>query len=498
MFDKIVIAGAGKTTDSLLPRLSNLAPVLVLDTAQAALDSLLLVDVEAGPDSSEKSPANAVSRQLGDATSRFVLEEARDDPRLAVALLAATGDDRRNIEICRLASELGYRPIVGIVLEPTTRAQYEAHGARAIVRAQILGNVVEQALRYDGLIIASTVGQGRGEIIEFVVLPSSPAIDVPLSQLRAEGWRVVAIYRGTELVIPTGETAIRAEDRVLIIGDPNILPSVAEQLRIGVPQFPLRYGNRIVAFMPTGRVAQVEQEAERLTQRTRADGLLRLYPGAEPSRVLSEPQAAPESTLSPRPHSKVLETGPLQGTSHAEQLAALRRLRPGVVVTAPTGRTLMQRILGRGGPDAVLCSLLSCPILFSRGASGYTRIVHPLISGVVDMGLADAAIDLSRLLEVPLAVVRVVLPPFLEAPDPYTEKVAEELGRRAKVYGIEFSTPVIEGNPVRELVRLAQPTDLLVMARRRSLRNSYTSPDIALRVTAAARCSSLIHTVSNP
>lgn len=496
MFDKIVIAGAGKTTDSLLPRLIHLAPVLVLDTVQAALDTLRLV--EPGPDSGEQPPAHAVSRQLGDATSRFVLEEARADPRLAVALLAATGDDRRNIEICRLASELGYRPIVGIVMEPTTRSQYEVHGARAIVRAQILGNVVEQALRYDGLIIASTVGQGRGEIIEFVVLPSSPAIDVPLSQMQADGWRVVAIYRGTELVIPTGETAIQAEDRVLIIGDPSILPSVAEQLRIGVPQFPLRYGNRIVAFMPAGRLAQVEQEAELLTQRTRADALLRLYPAAEPSRTLSEPQAVPESARSPRPHSKILETAPLPGSNPAEQLMALRRIKPGVVVTAPMGRTLMQRLLGRGGADAELCSMLSCPILFSRGTPSYSRVVHPLITGVVDMGLADAAIDLSRLLQIPLAVVRVVLPPFLEAPDSYTEKVAEELGRRAKVYGIEFSTQVIEGNPVRELVRLMQPTDLLVMARRRTLRNSFTAPDIALRVTAAARCSSLIHTVSTP
>lgn len=495
MFDKIVIAGAGKTTDSLLPRLVHLAPVLVLDTSQLALDELRAV--AASPDSREQSPAHTVTRKLGDATSRFVLEDAREDPRLAVALLAATGDDRHNVEICRLAKELAYQPIVGIVMEPTTKTQYEEHGARAIVRAQILGNVVEQALRYDGLIIASTVGQGRGEIIEFVVLPSSPAIGVPLSQMRAEGWRVVAIYRGTELVIPTGETVIHAEDRVLIIGDPSILHSVAEQLRIGVPQFPLRYGNRVVAFMPAGPLAQVEQEAELLTQRTRADALLRLYPGAEPSRMLSEPQPAPESSRSPRPHCKVFETAPLPGASPAEQIEALRRIRPGVVVTVPKGRTLMQRLLGRGGADAVLCSMLSCPILFSRGTPSYARVVHPLTSGVIDIALADAAIDLARLLAVPLTVVRVVLPPFLEAPDSQMENIAEELGRRAKVYGIEFHAQVIEGNPVRELVRLVQPTDLLVMARRRTLRNSFTSPDIALRVAAAARCSALVHTVSN-
>src|SRR5688572_29146192 len=114
MFDKIVIAGAGKTVESLLDRLVRLAPVLVLDTAQAALDELR---TDAGDTHSPaQHPRHAVTRRLGAATSRFVLEEAREDPRLSVALLVATSDDRRNIEICRLARELDFRPIVGIVI----------------------------------------------------------------------------------------------------------------------------------------------------------------------------------------------------------------------------------------------------------------------------------------------------------------------------------------------------------------------------------------------
>ena len=40
MLDRIVIAGAGRTMESILDRLVHLAPVLVLDTSQAALDEL--------------------------------------------------------------------------------------------------------------------------------------------------------------------------------------------------------------------------------------------------------------------------------------------------------------------------------------------------------------------------------------------------------------------------------------------------------------------------
>lgn len=493
MFDKIVIAGAGKTIESILNRLVHLAPVLVLDTAQSALDELRIAGGDA--DATQAQPTHAVTRRLGDATSRFVLEEAREDPRRSVALVAATGDDRRNIEVCRLARELNFRPIVGIVIEPSTGLQYEAHGARTIIRAQILGSVVEQALRYDGLIIASSVGQGRGEIIEFVVLPSSPAIGVPLSQLSAEGWRIAAIYRGNELVIPTGETVIHVEDRLLVIGDPNILPSVAEQLRIGVPQFPLRYGNRVVAYLPLGKSPPVEQEAELLTQKTRANALLRLYPGAKPEQTVVEQSEPLDSAHSPQQHSKVFETAPLQGESAKEQFEALRRLQPGVVVTAPIRRTLFQRLVGRGALDAALCSAMRCPVLFARGAQGHARVVHALISGVAEMSFADAAIDLSRMLAVPLTIVRVVLPPFLEAPDRHLDQVATEIERRARAYGIAFESVVLEGNPVRELVRMARPDDLLVLPRKRTLRDSFTSPDIALRVAAAARCSTLVQTV---
>ena len=40
MLDRIVIVGAGQTTDSLVPRLSRLAPVTVLDPVPEALERI--------------------------------------------------------------------------------------------------------------------------------------------------------------------------------------------------------------------------------------------------------------------------------------------------------------------------------------------------------------------------------------------------------------------------------------------------------------------------
>lgn len=488
MLDRIVFAGASRTIESILDRVVPLAPVLVLDTSQAALDELPLAVPASTPASAgASSSAHAISKRLGDATSQFVLEEARGDRQHAVALVAATGDDRRNLEVCRLARELQFNPIVGIVIDPARAAEYEALGARAIVRAQILGHVVEQALRYDGLVIASSVGQGRGEIIEFVVLPSSPAIGVPLSQLQAAGWRIAAIYRHGDLVIPTGDTAIAAEDRVLVIGEPEILSHVAEQLRIGVPQFPLRHGSSVLVYLPasTREVAAVDREALRLLHSTRAQTLVRLAPDLKADRKTLETQAAGSSAQSPRPHIRTLEDQPLDGGDFVQHRAQFRQRRPGVLVMEKPRRSLLGRLLGHPGLAGMVCNSVSCPVLFSSGRQSYARVVLPLQPGITDLTLVDAAIDLARMLSLPLCLVRVNLPAFLEAPDKQDERVAAEIIRRSRLYGLRIEEVQAEGNPVRELLRQLRDDDLCVVARRRSTRDSFTSPDLALRLLAA-------------
>ena len=505
MLDHVVFAGAGRTIESILDRVVHLAPVLILDTSQSALDELILPAVPSAaptsPLASTTLAVHKVTKRLCDATSRFVLEEARGESNHAVALVAATGDDRRNLEICRLARELQFVPVVGIVIDPAQAPAYEALGARAIVRAQILGNVVEQALRYDGMVIASSVGQGRGEIIEFVVLPSSPAIGVPLSQQQASGWRIAAIYRGGDLVIPTGETAIQAEDRILLIGDPTILTQVAEQIRVGVPQFPLRHGKSIVLYRPglsrdAAQTAEVEREAEFLTRRTRAQSLVRLFAGAQAEKTVVESSGSDSSTESPRTRSKTFETLPLDGTGFAAHVAQFRQLRPGLLITEKRRRSLWSRILGRGGWPATLCNTLPCPVLFASGRVSYSRVVLPLLPGITDLRLADAAIDLARMLELSLCTVRVLLPEFLEARDADTDAVASEIGRRSRLYGLRSEEITLEGNPVRELIRLAQPSDLLVLARRRTGRDSFASVDVALRLLSAGG-SCLVYTQSS-
>ncbi|MBK8256984.1 MAG: NAD-binding protein [Polyangiaceae bacterium] len=509
MLDRIVIVGAGRTAEALLARLRGIAPTLVVENSPEALKALgtpgRVEDSTAAagsglPASATGTPVGEVfpiTTRLADGTSRFVLEEARGDSREAVGIVAATSEDRKNIEIARLARELGYQLVIGIVVDPTTANAYEEVGARPVVRAAILGQIVERALRYEGLVVATTVGQGRGEIVEVLVLPGSPAIGVPLADLRAEGWRVAAIYRKGELVLPTGATVIEAEDRVVVVGEPSVLPGVAAQLRMGLPVFPLPYGRRVIVFLPRGRDRAIEAEAETVTIKTRATTLLRVYPDAKPDKTFID-EAPDVSDLAAHQRSKVFEDVPLEGESLQVRVNQLRRLRPGLLVARSEPRTLIDRLLGRGGMAAVLCNAVPAPVLFPRGSPRYARVVHALVHGIADLALADAAIDLARMLSLPLVVIRVALPAFFGTPDPETDRVATLIDTRSRLYGIRAETLALTGNPVDELIRAAKSSDLLVVGRRRSARDSFTSPDIALRVARAAACSVLVKTVEAP
>lgn len=484
MFDRIVLVGAGKSSSSIVERLARIAPVMVLDTSAAALEAIAL--------RAQDETVHPVDMRVADGTSRLVLSDVRGGAALGVALVLAPGDDRAALESCRLGVELEFKPVIAIVNDADIADRCEKLGARALVRAELVGQLVEQSLVQGGLGVSSAVGFGRGDTVEFRVMPSSPAINVPLAKLHADSWRVAAIYRGKQLVLPTGATRIEADDRVLLVGDPVQLPHVAESLRVGVPTFPLLHGPNVVVYLPQGRDGLVETEAEVLTARTRADRLVRVFPYANAARkVIDTP--APDGTV----RRKLFEEAPLEGGSLGAHVATLRAKQPGVVVTKARLRDPADVILGRGGQEAVLCNEVGVPVLFPRGSSHHERVVLCVTDGENDLGAAEVALDLARMFTVPLVVLRVKLPTYLQPAEAATEKLIETITQRARLHGRKAHVQELEGNPISEWVRASTPSDLAVIARRRTVRDSFSKPDLALRVARKSRGSVLVVTVGS-
>lgn len=466
-----MVVGAGHTGASMLERISSIAPVLLLD---AAAEPVAAVEHRFGdmPSQSEGgAQRHTVKARLADGSSRIVLEDVRGDAARHVALVAATGEDRVNLEICRLGVLLSFSPVIAVVIDPRRGADYEALGARVITRAQLIADAVERALRFEGVAIASNIGLGRGDVVEIRVLASSPLVGRPLAQLGAEGWRIAAIYRGDELVLPTGVTTVQTDDRVLLVGAPELLAHVANKLRRGEPNFPWRHGANIVLFQPNGRDEESELEAEALLEHTAAERLVRV----------SSASAGGDG-----PHSS--------GDTAEEQSRSLLEHNPGVVVMRAEKRSAIQRLVGIGGRDARLCNALPVPVLFPRANPRYERVVYVVAPEVADIAAADDAIDLARMLDTPLVVVRVDLPQFFGPADGEVERVVEAVKRLTRLHALEASVVELVGNPVREVTKLVGPADLVVVNRTRARRDSFAAPDVALRIAHAVPCSALVVT----
>lgn len=495
MMDKIVFVGAGRTSSFLVGRLALIAPTVVLDVSPRAVEGVAASPAPEIKASGTPLPGQpfAVETRVGDGSSRLVLEDLRGDPNAKVACVIATGSDRVTLEVCRLAVELAYKPVVALTNDPEAATRCEEMGARGVCKSQFLAQVVEQAIELGGISMASTVGFGKGEILEFRVLPSSPAIGVPLAALRPDGWRMAAVYRGPQLVLPTGKTTLQPDDRVLVIGDPAILRHVAESLRVGLPTFPLLHGPNVVAFLPSGRDDEVEAEAELLTAKTRASALVRMFPQATPAQKSVDNEALQRASIDAL--SKAFEDAPLPGATLAEQITSVQGRRAGVVVARVAKRGFLDVLFGRGGRDAVLCNELGVPVLFPRGAKPYERVVLGVAEGAGDRSSAEVALDLARMFQLPFCLMRVQLPRYLGFGEPATEQLVASIEHRARLHGVSTDLQKLEGNPIAEWARAASPTDLFVLSRLKGQRDSFTSPDLALRLARAARCSVLVFTV---
>jgi nucleotide-binding universal stress UspA family protein len=217
--------------------------------------------------------------------------------------------------------------------------------------------------------------------------------------------------------------------------------------------------------------------------------LVRAYPYAQESQHTLE-RALPDGTLVRKRLEEIsIDTGPV--TAH---LGVLKAKQPGVVVAREQARSALDILLGRGGSTAILCNKVGAPVLFPKGSAHHERVALCVAEGEVDLGAAEVALDLARLLSVPLHVRRVRLPSYLEPSDGTTDELIETFTRRARLHGLAPEISRLEGNPIVEWARASEPADLAVVARRRTTQDSFSKPDLALRLVRRAKCSVLVVT----
>ncbi len=224
---RVVIVGAGNIGRHVAAELENSHTSVKVKIIEADKQRAVLA-------------ADELSRTVvlnGDALDEEVLREA--GAAQAETILALTNDDKVNILSCVMAKQLGCERSVSLINNRGYSGLINPMGVDAFVnpRATTVSTVLRH-VRRGRIRGVSSVQDGKAEVIEAEALATSTLVGRPLrdADLPA-GIRLGAVLRGTEVVVPRGDTEIQAGDRVIIFAMADEVRRVERMFRVSIEFF---------------------------------------------------------------------------------------------------------------------------------------------------------------------------------------------------------------------------------------------------------------------
>jgi hypothetical protein len=105
-------------------------------------------------------------------------------------------------------------------------------------------------------VLAQNIGQGKGEIMQILIPFGSSFVYRHISSIEQRDWKIVAVYRNNQLLIPHKFFVIQPNDTIIIIGNPSILKHVYSAVNNEVGQFPSPFGNNIYMFIDMSKESE--------------------------------------------------------------------------------------------------------------------------------------------------------------------------------------------------------------------------------------------------
>ncbi len=200
---KIVVVGAGKVGYFLAKRL------------YLGKHAVSIVD-------KDKQTCEDIAKELevlvinGDGCDPVILEEA--GVKHADVVAAVTGEDEDNIIICQLAKELfNTRRTVGRVNNPDNERVFAELGIDVPVDStMIIGKIIEEEVSFSDFVNLMCFKRGKLAIVRVDLPVESPVINKKIKDIELPKDAVlVSIVRGEEVILPKGNTVLKAGDDII-------------------------------------------------------------------------------------------------------------------------------------------------------------------------------------------------------------------------------------------------------------------------------------------
>jgi len=166
-----------------------------------------------------ETAADQLSRSVvlnGDALDRDILEEA--NVAATETIVTVSNDDEVNVLSALLAKRHGARRAVALINNQSYGPLVSSLGIDVVVNPRdVTVSTILQHVRRGRVRAVHSIREGLAELIEAEALETSPLVGAPLREAKLPAGVVVgAIVRGDEVIMPRGDTVIRAKDRVII------------------------------------------------------------------------------------------------------------------------------------------------------------------------------------------------------------------------------------------------------------------------------------------
>ena len=173
----------------------------------------------------------------GDGSDQELLsEENIQDMDIVITL---TQDEETNILASLLAKRMGARKTITRISKFSYFPLTNAIGIEQVVSPRLSAiNTILQHIRKGKVVSAISIKGEKAEVIEAVALETSDIVDKPLSDISfPKGAMVAGIIHQDSIIIPTGDSVIRPDDRVIIFARKEAISKIEKILSVKLEYF---------------------------------------------------------------------------------------------------------------------------------------------------------------------------------------------------------------------------------------------------------------------
>ena len=154
-------------------------------------------------------------------------------------VVSLTDDEETNILVSLLTKNMGAENTITKISKFTYLPLMSSIGVEQVVSPRLSAiNSIQQHIRKGKVLSAISVHGEQAEVIEAVALQTSELVDTPINSVAfPKGALLICIIRDDEVIIPSGESVIKPDDRVIIFATREAVPRIEKMLTVKLEFF---------------------------------------------------------------------------------------------------------------------------------------------------------------------------------------------------------------------------------------------------------------------